>query len=58
MKRCPAAVGVVIASSRNDTISRKSTNLKPKRGKAGIEPPKSFLTAVRLAPGNRHPPRA
>jgi hypothetical protein len=42
MKRCPAAEGVVIASSCDVAISRTSTTLKPKRGKSGIEPSKSF----------------
>src|SRR5208337_4949866 len=45
MKRCPAAEGVVIASSCSVARSRTSTTLKPKRGKAGIDPSKSFLTA-------------
>ena len=45
MKRCPAAEGVVIASNCSAAMSRTSTKLKPKRGNAGIEPSRSFLTA-------------
>ena len=43
-KTLPAASGVVIASTCRRATSRTSTTLKPKRGRAGIEPSNSFLT--------------